>query len=267
MSRKDWNDEKLFDRLLNNRSGATYWDNVNELRRRPNKYVFTKAVELAKSADPNHRRTGIDVLAQLGVTPRPFYEESIKLFFNILETEKDTNVTTSLLYAIGHNNDNLSINQIEKLCFLKNIREKDGLVSALLGIDNEMAIATLIYLSEDRSASIRNWATFGLGSQIETDTPAIREALWNRVNDINADAKFEAISGLAQRNDERITEIIGRELISGNYQSLLFEAITTLADKQFLPVLKEQLSVDLSNPDVNPEWIIDLKNCITELEN
>ncbi|MHA3789001.1 hypothetical protein ACX0HA_12365, partial [Flavobacterium hauense] len=119
----------------------------------------------------------------------------------------------------------------------------------------------------DASANIRNWATFGLGSQTEKDSPVIRAALWNRVNDKHKDTRFEAISGLAQRKDERIAGIIRKELIKENYQGLLFEAIATLGDKQFLPTLKEQYNRFKTNEDINPEWLSDMKNCIKTLES
>lgn len=32
MGRKNWTDEKLFFRLVNNKSDKTYWDNIRELR-------------------------------------------------------------------------------------------------------------------------------------------------------------------------------------------------------------------------------------------
>jgi hypothetical protein len=49
MSRKNWTSEKIFTRLLTNKAQKTYWDNISELRRRPNEDVFTKACQLAKT--------------------------------------------------------------------------------------------------------------------------------------------------------------------------------------------------------------------------
>ena len=108
-------------------------------------------------------------MAQLGTAPRPFYTESNKRFFECIETEKSPEALMSLLYAIGFNNERLSKIQIDRLCKFgdsDNRRIKTGLVSALLGIDNLRAIDTLIKLSSDNSDHIRDWATFGLGSQI-----------------------------------------------------------------------------------------------------
>ena len=95
----------------------------------------------------------------------------------------------------------------------------------------------------DKSSYIRDWATFGIGSQIKKDTIEIRNALWERINDKHQDTKLEAIVGLAKRKDIRIKEIIKRELLDGEYGTLLFEAILDLKDKDFLPLLYQNLNL------------------------
>ena len=197
MSRKNWSDEKLFFRLLNNKSDKTYWYNIQELRHRANSKVFNTCVKLVKSSKPKERIIGIDVLAQLGLTPRPFLKESKKLFFDILKKENNLKALLSVLYAIGHNNEKLIQDEIKLLApFKDNVDEgvREGLVSALLSVDNKLAIDTLIYLTTDKISHIRDWATFGIGTQIERDNKLIREALWLRVNDKHQDTRFEAIA-------------------------------------------------------------------------
>jgi HEAT repeat protein len=268
MSRYEWTDEKLFHRLLNNRSKRTYWDNIRALRQRPTKEVFHRSIELTKSADPKAREIGIDVLAQLGTTPRPFCTESNKRFFEILDTGKDPQIFMSLLYAIGHNNERLTKMQIDKLCELgdtNNSLIKEGLVSSLLGIDHPRAIDTLIKLSSDKLDHIRDWATFGIGSQVERNNKKIREALWARVNDKHQDTKYEAIVGLAARKDTRVKEIIKRELLLEEYGTLLFEAIIAVGGKAFLPILRRHSKKERTNKDANPYWVGKLKDCINEL--
>lgn len=268
MSSINWTDDKLLSRLINNKTDKSRWDNISALRKRPSQELFAKCVELTKSNNPKIRKIGIDILAQLGLPPRPFLKETLKIYFDLFEVETAPDVLMSLLYSIGHNNDKLDEAQIEKICsFIHNENSlvKEGLVSALLGIDNLTAIETLIKLSSDQLNHVRNWATFGLGTQIERNNKTIREALWERVNDKHQETKLEAIVGLAKRKDKRVNDFIRREIIGGECGILLFEAIIETQDKAFLPLLKQNLRTIKNDKTINPEWENDLKNCIDEL--
>jgi hypothetical protein len=70
MSRKKWSSEKIFERLLTNKTNRTYWDNISELRSRPNREVFNRAFLLTKAVTTKEQIIGIHVLAQLGFDPR-----------------------------------------------------------------------------------------------------------------------------------------------------------------------------------------------------
>ncbi len=268
MSRKDWSDEKLIFRLINNKTDRTTWENIKVLRSRPSKELFLKCAELTKSNNPKIRKIGIDVLAQLGLPPRPFLNETLEIYFDLIGIETDPEVLMSLLYSIGHNNDELNNEQIDKICsFINNDNNwvKEGLVFSLLGIENLNAIETLIKLSSDKLSHVRDWATFGIGTQSYRNNKKIREALWNRVNDKHQDTKLEAIAGLAKRKDSRVNDIIKREIIDGEYGTLLFEAVIETKNKEFLPYLIQNLKSAEKDKSINPEWIKDLKTCIDEL--
>ncbi|WP_298143647.1 hypothetical protein [Flavobacterium sp.] len=268
MSRKNWTDDKIISRLINNKSVKSRWENISALRKRPSLDLFAKCIELTKSDKPKERRIGIDILAQLGLPPRPFLHETLKIYFDLLKTENDPEVLMSLLYSIGHNNENIDNEQIKQICSFENSedsRVKDGVVAALLGIDNPAAIEMLIKLSSDKLSHIRNWATFGLGTQIERNNEAIREALWKRVNDKHQETKLEAIVGLAKRNDKRILDIIKREIIGGEYGKLLLEAVIYTKNKEFLSLLKQNLRIIKNDKTIHLEWKKDLKKCIDEL--
>ena len=265
MSKKDWITEKLFKRLLNNKSKQSYWEYISILRSRPENDVFRQCIKLTSSDIPKNRIVGINVLAQLGVSPRPFYHETIDRYFELLENEKEPEVIMSILYGVGHNNENLNRAQIKKLCSYINTNSsliKEGLVFSLLGKNDADAIKTLMFFSTDKLSYIRDWATFGIGSLIEKNTIEIRNALWKRINDKHQDVKLEAIAGLAKRRDIRVKEVIKRELLGGEYGILLFEAILSLNDKDFLPLLYQKLN----DTTTNHEWIEDLKACIANLE-
>lgn len=97
MSRKKWSDEKLFFRLLNNKSDKTYWENIEELRSRMSKSIFEKSLSLSLSESSKHRKIGIDILAQLGGASRPYKKQSVTRFFELVNNETDSEVLSSLL--------------------------------------------------------------------------------------------------------------------------------------------------------------------------
>jgi hypothetical protein len=269
MNRKNWTEEKLFFRLINNKTEKSYWENISELRKRKTKSIFEKSCQLVNSNIEKEKIIGIDILAQLGVTPRPFLKETMKLVFENLKKETNPKIIKSLLYAIGHNNEKLSKSEISLICSFKNSSEnivRESLVFSLLGVENNEAIETLIFLSNDKIYYIRDWATFGIGAQIEITNDKIINALWNRINDKNRDTKDEAILGLAKRKDKRIKKIIEKELIKDKFKSLLFEAIEELEDKELLKPTEEYLSKYEKEENQNPDWLNDIKNCIEKLK-
>jgi hypothetical protein len=268
MGRENWTSEKIFERLLNNKSQKTYWNNISELRKRANNDVFNQAYVFAKSKINKKKIIGIDVLAQLGFDPRLRQKETIKLYFNLLEENQNDDVLFSLFFGISHNNEKLTNNQVLQLIKFKNSKNNDirySLVSAISGVDNPKAIETLIELSEDNYSSIRNWATFGIGTLCEQNNDLIVKALWNRIKDKHQETKLEAIVGLANRKQVAVKEQIIEELKSGEYGTLLFDAIETLKDKDFIPHLENNLKSAKNDSGIKEEWIVDLKQCLNKL--
>ena len=62
---------------------------------------------------------------------------------------------------------------------------------------DEPGIAVLIALSRDSDADVRDWATFGLGTQTNAHSPAIRAALWTSSHDAHRETRQEGAVGLA----------------------------------------------------------------------
>jgi len=66
------------------------------------------------------------------------------------------------------------------------------------------AVETLLELMRDENEEVRDWATFSLGNQGDADSPAIREALVERLGDSFPNAQEEAVEALAKRKDLRV---------------------------------------------------------------
>lgn len=269
MSRNNWTNDKLFERLINNKSSNTYRDNIKALWSRPGKDVFKKCKDLIRSAVPRERRIGIDVLSQLGGMDRPYAAETLALYLRILPKEKDPKVLESLLHAIGHNNTGLENKDIDTLSALKKHNYgvvRFGLVFALTDIDKPVAIDVLIHLSADKDTDIRNWATFALGEQISRNNKAIRDALWARADDPDEDTRLEAVMGLARRKDPRVHAVINRELSTGEAGTLLFDAIISLGNADFLTALKKLERQSAKDDSIHPSWRLKLGEAIDALQ-
>nr|WP_315239513.1 hypothetical protein [uncultured Flavobacterium sp.] len=260
MSLIHYSNEKIFDRLLSNKSNKNYWKYISELRKRKSKDIFKKSIILINSEIAKERIIGIDILAQFGY-PRLHKKIILKKFFSLLKTETDKYAISSLFYGIGHNNDNLTNKEIDLISSFKkhkSSRVRYSLAFALLTKEESKAIETLIELSKDRDSEIRDWATFGIGTQIETDNQIIREALWKRINDKDENTKYEAIIGLAKRKDKKIKEVLKNELLKiDEFGSLILEAIEELNDKEFITLIEEQIKRNKVTKNLNEEWLID----------
>jgi hypothetical protein len=261
VNRKNWTNEKLFSRLLTNKSDGTHWDNIRELRSRASEDIFRRSCELIKSRDVKKRLIGSEILSQFfGVPPRPLIKPILKLFFEVLKREKNSAVISTIFYGIGHNSEYLKKKDIKFLCEFrdnKNIEVKQGLVFALGGIDDKAAIDTLIDFTTDKHSSIRDWATFGIGAQSDRDNSKIREALWGRINDKHNKTRQEAIFGLAKRTDSRVKEVLINELeIIDHHGSYILEAIELFGDRGFIKLLERKIISNAKTKSINPEWLI-----------
>lgn len=111
---------------------------------------------------------------------------------------------------------------------------------ACCGEDDDARVsATLIRLSTDPDDDVRDYATFGLGTLLEVDTPEVREALADRLTDPHPDTRAEAIVGLALRKDPRAIGAVKAELAAGSVGRLAVAAAATLGELRLLDALVE----------------------------
>lgn len=110
-------------------------------------------------------------------------------------------------------------------------------------------VEALIELSGDDDESVRDWATFGLGTVVDVDSAAVREALVRRLDDHHDDTRCEALVGLARRRDARAFLVTRAALRADPVFLLAVEAAAYLADPRLLPelvALEECWDVDAS---------------------
>jgi HEAT repeat protein len=233
---------------------STDWEAINELRRRATHEVFTLAEGLTRSSMPVERKLGLDVLGQLGLD-RPFREETVDLLRRLLATEQHASVIAAALVAFGHLNDTRGRAYLLTHCAHPALEVRRAVAWALPNcacmddnhkIRDAQVVAALIGLMVDEDDGVRDWATFGLGRQIEADTPDIREALADRMLDSHDEARAEAIAGLLLRHDDRAIEPALELLRSGTVPSGVLIALKEVGDDR----LAEELSFYDDGDDV-----------------
>jgi HEAT repeat protein len=219
---------------------------ITVLQLRADREVFESAKKLCVADRAETRALGVNIISRLGMPDRVFPEESLALYLKLLKLEKDSYVLRHLGAALGYLQD---IRGIEPLVKFKNHPDAEvryGVVMGLLCLENELAINTLIELSEDLDTEVRTLATCGLGSHISTDTETIRDALFKRFFEEDRHENYEiygeALVGLAKRKDPRIISYLLEELASDRVNNLAVEAATEMDDPKLNAAL-EQLKV------------------------
>jgi hypothetical protein len=241
------------------------WDHVVTLHYRATREVLTAAVALCDSECPVERRLGADVLGQLGVPDRAFPEECNAALCRLLRREADPDVLESACIACGHTQHPAAVPLLARLKSHPRVEVRSAVVHGLLAREDPQAVACLIVLSEDPDEDVRDWATFGLGTQIDMDTPAIRDALARRLDDPDPITRGEAFVGLARRKDERVVPALLEALhpdVLDSFdprQDLVMEAAEEMADPRLLPGLL------LLRGHWDAEWLEDvIRSCSGE---
>jgi HEAT repeat protein len=204
-----------------------------ELQARATGETFEAATRLLASDAMSERELGVEILGLLGGSgsdpKRAFREETVVLLLELLAREHEPRVLESLGYAFGHLDEPRGIGPLCALADHPEDRVRLAAVHGLMHHQDERAVRALIRLSADEDADVRDWATFGLGTQIPLDTPAIRDALHARLHDTHSDTQEEGMYGLAMRLDVRAIPVL-LEFLEDSEGPMLDSALLVLAD-------------------------------------
>ncbi|HTK15770.1 MAG TPA: HEAT repeat domain-containing protein [Acidimicrobiia bacterium] len=169
-------------------------------------------------------------------------DEVVPQLLALLDAHDDPRVIAEIIDALGSSWD-----ESANLAVLTYARHPDPAIRLAVtraipgGTDSragmELVANALIRLSRDDADEIRDWATFGLGSNLPIDNDEVREALVARLADVSADVRDEALVGLAHRRDRRAVNVVADSLADDTVGPLVFEAAEYLAD----PALYEAL--------------------------
>ena len=213
------------------------WDAVRALRWRGTHEILDRAAGLCRSFCAVERRAGANVLGQLGIPDRTFPEACLRTLLSMLGGENDHDVLRAVLVALSHLRMPEAVVPASRFRHHPDPDVRHGVVLALTGHEEEQALGVLIELTRDPEAHVRDWATFALGSQVDVNTPELREALVGRLADGDDDTRAEAFIGLARRGDRRVLTALRRALESDAVGSLAVEAAALIGDPELHPAL------------------------------
>jgi HEAT repeat protein len=212
----DWDDEKI----------QVTWPHTARtvLHARGDAQTLEAAKTLCASPKPKERAVGADILGEFGLPERTFPAECIDLLLGMLEQEIDDDVLAVIGIAFGHQEkDERVVDALIKLKAYPNEDVRFGVVLGLSSQEDDRAIAALMELMRDPDEDVRDWATFGVGQIYDWsddpqcfDTPEIRQALFERLDDPHWPTRFEALEGLALRRDTRVVDRIVKMLVEDN---------------------------------------------------
>ena len=236
-----WNDDMGIDDLiksaLREHDDDKAWVFVQELQKIGTAEVLICAAGLSHSEDPKERCLAANILGQLGVPDRTYPKESIDILIEMLQGEQEPIVLEAIAVALGHQDTERAVDALYPIRNHPDAQVRLGVTFGILQQDAQTAIDMLLSFMNDNDDEIRDWATFGIGSMLDIDTPAIREALYARVRDNEADVRAEAIVGLAIRKDARIVQTILDQLSEAEFHPLIVDAAAEMADNRFHPAL------------------------------
>jgi HEAT repeat protein len=218
--------------------GEKRWDLVRTLQDRGTAEVLHAAIALCESADSSERELGVDILAQGRAFQKTFGHRAVRALLELLENEPNPRVLHAIGMALGHHQTPRSI---KPLIRLRKHSDSQVRYAVAFGLSNHHhdsdAIRALIELSADEVACVRDWATFALGSAVESDTPQIRDALAHRLTDEDDETRMEALLGLASRGDDRALAPLLDDLRTYPTQPYMWEAAEALGDARLCAAL------------------------------
>jgi len=188
------------------------WTAIRELHAVGTREVFEGAVRLCNSASAKERVAGADILGQLSA----WTDDAIPALMNLLG-DAEVCVIESAVHALSQKQDARTIDALSRVSQHDASNVRWAVATALEDlIGDERAERVLLTLMRDGDTSVRDRATFAVGSLSDHDTPRIRAALAERLRDEDRAVANEAALGLARRRDARAIPYIASAVESSD---------------------------------------------------
>ncbi|GAA2641978.1 ankyrin repeat domain-containing protein [Streptomyces vastus] len=199
-------------------------ESVTALVRRGDEETFrAAAMWCGDRTNPLRQAFGADVLGRLGTegrraqdeaAVRPYAAQSVPLLRELARGAEEPPTLRSVVAALGQHQDPTALPEILRHAGHQDTGVRRAVAVALCGLvpaSHTEGVARLVALAGDADRDVRNWATTAL-AVLDTDTPALRDALAALLDDPDPEVVAEAARGLAVRQDPRAIGALERLL-------------------------------------------------------
>lgn len=188
------------------------WAAIQELRALGTRDVFERAASLCRAEDATSRLAGADILGQLN-TDR---SEAAATLAQMMD-DPDPAVVEAAVHALAQQQDAAALDALARAAAHEAANVRWAVATAMEDlIADERAEKILLTLMRDADTSVRDRATFAVGSLSDHDSPRIRAALAERLRDEDVAVANEAALGLARRHDARAIPYIASVIESAD---------------------------------------------------
>lgn len=204
--------DELFAVVVREQDDDARWSAIRELHALGTREVFDRAVQLCRSASVAERVAGADIVGQLSA----FSDDRLLTLVSMLD-DPEPKVVEAAIHGLAQQQDARTVDALARASQHEAANVRWAVATALEDvIADDRAERVLLALMHDADTSVRDRATFAVGSLSDHDTPRIRAALAERLRDADPAVANEAALGLARRRDARAIPYIAGAIESSD---------------------------------------------------
>jgi HEAT repeat protein len=208
------------------------WSAIQELHALGSREVFDRARLLCQAPQPVQRAAGAEIIGQLN----EFADDARAIVTRMLDDE-DASVVEAAVHALGQQQNARTLDALARAATHAAANVRWAVATALEDlISDERAQRVLLALMRDDDTDVRDRATFAVGCLSDHDSPRIRSALFERLQDADPAVANEAALGLARRRDARAIAYIARAVEQFEAADI-GEAVEEITSPEMLPEL------------------------------
>lgn len=208
--------DELFAVVVREQDDDARWSAIQALHAIGAREVYERALAMCAAPTPAERIAGADVLGQLNTRT----DDALETLVGMLDDEEPS-VIEAAIHALGQQQDARTIDALARAAAHEVPNVRWAVATALEDlIADDRAERVLLTLMRDADPSVRDRATFAVGSLSDHDTPRIRAALFERLRDDERTVANEAALGLARRRDARAIPYIATVLESSDGEEI-----------------------------------------------